>query len=65
MDDKQTEIAQTSYSPLNEYVPAEQQFFSNNLERNGKLDMGRRFSGLLQSAPGPVFMKNLSAKSCS
>ncbi len=27
MDDKQTEIAQTSYSPLNEYVPAEQQFF--------------------------------------
>ncbi len=47
MDDKQTEIAQTSYSPLNEYVPAEQHFFSNNLERNGKLDMGRRFSGLL------------------
>ncbi len=61
MDDKQTEIAQTSYFPLNEYVPAEQHFFSNNLERNGKLDMGRRFSGLLQSAPGFLSMGVMAA----
>ncbi len=47
MDDRQTEIVCTSYSPLNEYVPAKQIFFSNNLERKDQLEMGQKFYGLL------------------
>ncbi len=61
MDDRQTKIAQTSYSPLHVNVPAEQQFFSNNLERKGKLEMGQKFSGLLQSAPGFLSMGVMAA----
>ncbi len=35
--------------------------FSNSLERNGKLDMGRMFSGSLQSAPGFLSMGVMAA----